>query len=155
MTISLHPSRDRDPAESRHRGRGMRSLSRCIGSSPSCGSPILDSMERVKIAGVLYRLVRAQAQKSPRVIAVALIAPDTWGVRADFDDRRRDYRYPSGGPLEELPGGVGPRPPTLPPTPREARTAQPLGRRPRVKTQVRPPGRRSAPPARRVRPPRC
>src|SRR6266478_3664376 len=49
-------------------------------------------MERVQVAGVLYRLVRAQAQKSPRVIAVALIAPDTWGVRADFDDRRRDYR---------------------------------------------------------------
>ena len=90
----------------------MRSLSRCIGSSPSCGSPILDSMERVKIAGVLYRLVRAQAQKSPRVIAVALIAPDTWGVRADFDDRRRDYRYPSGGPLEEMPGGFDSWPPS-------------------------------------------
>ncbi len=70
-------------------------------------------MERVKIAGVLYRLVRAQAQKSPRVIAVALIAPDTWGVRADFDDRRRDYRYPSGGPLEELPGGFDSWPPSL------------------------------------------
>ncbi len=70
-------------------------------------------MERVKIAGVLYRLVRAQAQKSPRVIAVALIAPDTWGVRADFDDRRRDYRYPSGGPLEEMPGGFDSWPPSL------------------------------------------
>ena len=70
-------------------------------------------MERVKIAGVLYRLVRAQAQKSPRVIAVALIAPDTWGVRADFDDRRRDYRYPSGGPLEELPCGFDSWPPEL------------------------------------------
>jgi len=70
-------------------------------------------MERVKIAGVLYRLVRAQAQKSPRVIAVALIAPDTWGVRADFDDRRRDYRYPSGGPLEEMPDGFVSWPPSL------------------------------------------
>jgi len=70
-------------------------------------------MERVQVAGVLYRLVRAQAQKSPRVIAVALIAPDTWGVRADFDDRRRDYRYPSGGPLEEMPGGFDSWPPSL------------------------------------------
>ena len=70
-------------------------------------------MERVKIAGVLYRLVREQAQKSPRVIAVALIAPDTWGVRADFDDGRRDYRYASGGPLEEMPGGFASWPPLL------------------------------------------
>jgi len=70
-------------------------------------------MERVKIAAVLYHLVRAQAQRSPRVIAVALIAPDTWGVRADFDDGRRDYRYPTGGPLEELPGGFDSWPPSL------------------------------------------
>ena len=111
----------------------MRSLSRCIGSSPSCGSPILDSMERVKIAGVLYRLVRAQAQKSPRVIAVVLIAPDTWGVRADFDDRRRDYRYPSGGPLEEMPGGFGTWPPSLALTQGEAGTVHEMRLRQAVK----------------------
>jgi len=70
-------------------------------------------MERVKIAGVLYRLVREQAKKSPRVVAVALIAPDTWGIRADFDDRRRDYRYGSGGPLEEMPDGFVSWPPSL------------------------------------------
>ena len=70
-------------------------------------------MERVKIAGVLYRLVREQAQKSPRLLAVALIAPDTWGIRADFDDDRRDYRYASGGPLEEVPGGFDSWPPSL------------------------------------------
>jgi len=70
-------------------------------------------MERVKIAGVLYRLVREQAQKAPRVVAVVLIAPDTWGVRAAFDDGRRDYRYPSGGPLEEMPGGFDSWPPSL------------------------------------------
>ena len=70
-------------------------------------------MERVKIAGVLYRLVRERAQKSPRVVAVALIAPDTWSIRADFDDGRRDYRYPMGGPLEEIPGGFASWPPSL------------------------------------------
>ncbi len=69
-------------------------------------------MERVKIAGVLYRLVREQAKKSPRVVAVALIASNTWGVRADFDDGRRDYRYPEGGPLEEVPGGFDSWPPS-------------------------------------------
>ena len=70
-------------------------------------------MEKVKIAGVLYRLVREQAQKSPRKVTVALIAPDTWGIRADFDDGRRDYRYATGGPLEEVPGGFDSWPPSL------------------------------------------
>ena len=50
-------------------------------------------MEKLKVAGMLYRLVREQAKKSPRKVTVALIAPDTWGIRADFDDGRRDYRY--------------------------------------------------------------
>ncbi len=62
-------------------------------------------VEKSQLAGVLYRLVRKQAQKSPRKVSVALIAPDTWGIRADFDDGRRDYRYPMGGPLKEIPGG--------------------------------------------------
>ena len=70
-------------------------------------------MERVKIAGVLYRLVREHAKKSPRAITVALIAPDTWGIRADFDGGRRDYRYLEGGPLEEMPGGFDSWPPSL------------------------------------------
>ena len=79
-------------------------------------------MERVKVAGVLYRLVREQAKKAPRVIAVALIAPDTWGIRADFDNGRRDYRYPGGGPLEEMPGGFDSWPPSLAVTREEAGT---------------------------------
>ena len=66
-----------------------------------------------QLAGVLYRLVRKQAQKSPCKVAVALIAPDTWGIRADFDDGRRDYRYPMGGPLKEIPGGFDAWPPPL------------------------------------------
>ena len=86
-------------------------------------------MDRVKLAGVLYRLIRAQAQKSPRVIAVALIAPETWGVRADFDDRRRDYRYPSGGPLEEMPGGFDSWPPSLDVTAAEGATVHEMRRR--------------------------
>jgi len=73
-------------------------------------------MERVKIAGVLYRLVRQQAKKAPRVVAVALVAPGTWGIRADFDDGRRDYRYREGGPLEEVPGGFDSWPPSPAPS---------------------------------------
>ncbi len=69
-------------------------------------------MDRVEIAGVLYRLIRERAQKSPRVVGVALIAPDTWGIRADFDDGRRDYRYANGGPLETVPGGFDSWPPS-------------------------------------------
>jgi hypothetical protein len=79
-------------------------------------------MERVKIAGVLYRLVRERARKSPRVVAVALIAADTWGIRADFDDGRRDYRYPMGGPLEEIAAGFDAWPPPLSATEREDET---------------------------------
>ena len=62
------------------------------GSSPSRSSPILDSMERVKIAGVLYRLVREQAKKSPRVVAVlerALGEYETYAARTDWRGRRQ------------------------------------------------------------------
>jgi hypothetical protein len=76
----------------------------------------------VKIAAVLSRVVRLQAQKAPRKVAVALIAPDTWGIRVDFDDGRRDYRYASGGPLEEMPGGFDAWPPPLGVTEREDET---------------------------------
>jgi len=69
-------------------------------------------MERAKVAGVLYRLVREQAKKAPRVVAVALVAPGMWDIRADFNDGRRDYRYPEGGPLEEVPGGFDSWPPS-------------------------------------------
>ncbi len=68
-------------------------------------------MERVKIAGVLYRLVREQATKSPRVVTAALIASNTWGVRADFDDGHRDYRYHEDAPIEEVRGGFDSWPP--------------------------------------------
>ncbi len=68
-------------------------------------------MEKSKVAGVLYPLIREQAKKSPRVVAAALIAPGTWAIRADFDDGRRDYRYHEGAPLEEVPGGFDSWPP--------------------------------------------
>ena len=83
-----------------------------IGSSVLRRSPILDAMEKSKVAAALYRLIRERAQKSPRVVAVALIAPGTWGIRADFDDGRSDYRYANGGPLETVPGGFDSWPPS-------------------------------------------
>jgi hypothetical protein len=70
-------------------------------------------MEKSEAAGVLWRLVRERAQKSPRVVTIAQVEPDTWAVRADFDDGRRDYRYASGGPLEEVPGGFACWPPSV------------------------------------------
>ena len=107
----------------------MGPWSRCARSSPPRKSPILDSMEKVKVAGMLYRLVRQQAKKSPRVVAVALIAPDTWGVRAEFDDGQRDYRYPVGGPLEEMPGGFDCWPPAPGETEGEPATVHEIRRR--------------------------
>jgi hypothetical protein len=39
-------------------------------------------MEKLNIAAVPFRLVRQRAKKSPHKVAVALIALDTWGIRA-------------------------------------------------------------------------
>jgi len=67
----------------------------------------LDKLAVVQV----YRLVCERAKRSPRKVAVAPIGPDTLAVRAYFDDGQRDYRYPTGAPLEELPGGFESWPP--------------------------------------------
>jgi hypothetical protein len=64
-------------------------------------------------------LVRLRGKKSPRDVAVALIAPDVWSIRADFNDGLLDYRCPDGGPLKEMPGGFDSSPPSPDVTERE------------------------------------